>query len=144
MISKWLSANEIAELISIDIRSSQRRAKKEHWISRKQSVRGGKQSIYQLAALPEDIQTAYAASIKVSLTELQSQLKPSTGHQRKINIPRYNGRGAKTKEIKTIEMTADSDLKIAAARRQLIEAYNDSGLSVAQFIRSAGLPAHLK
>jgi transposase InsO family protein/transposase len=134
MISKWLSTNEIAATLSRTSRAIQIRAEKEKWISRKQTVRGGKQSIYQLAALPEDIQIAYAASIKLSLNELQSQLKPSTGHQRKIDIPRYNGRGAKTKEIKPIDATADTDLKIAAVRAQLIEAYNASGLSVAQFI----------
>jgi transposase InsO family protein len=134
MISRWLSAIEIASIFGVAKRVINRRAVTEHWASRNEKANGGIRRIYQIAALPEDIQIAYAASLKVSLSELQSQLKPSTGYQRKINIPRYNGRGAKTKEIKPIDGTADGDLKIAAMRRKLIEAYNASGLSVAQFI----------
>jgi hypothetical protein len=111
-----------------------KRAALEHWLSRNERANGGIRRIYQVAALPEDIQIAYAASLKLPLQELQNQLKPLSKHEKKIDIPRYNGRGAKTKEVKPIDSTADSGLKIAAARRKLIEAYNASGLSVPQFI----------
>ncbi|MDR3302074.1 MAG: Mu transposase C-terminal domain-containing protein [Spirochaetaceae bacterium] len=134
MISKWLSASEIAEFLSATVRWIQKRSVTEHWTSRNEKANGGIRKTYQIAALPEDVQTAYAASLKLSLADLQSQLKPPAGHQKKINIPRYNGRGAKTKEIKPIDAAADTDLKIAALRAQLIRAYNDSGLSAAQFI----------
>jgi hypothetical protein len=134
MISKWLSASEIAQFINRTDRAIRWRAEKEHWVSRNQKWNGGTRLIYQLAALPEDIQTAYAASLKLSFEELQSQLKPSAKHEKKIDIPRYNGRSAKTKAVKPITVTADSDLKIAATRAKLIEAYNASGLSASQFI----------
>jgi hypothetical protein len=134
MISRWLSASEIAGILGIAIRSAQRRAVNEHWPSRNEKGNGGLRRIYRAAALPEDIQAAYAASLKVSLTELQSRLKPPSAHEKKIDIPRYAGRGAKTKAVKPVDADADSDLKIAAARVKLIEAYNASGLSVADFI----------
>ena len=134
MISRWLSAGEVADIISMSKQGVLNRAEREHWVSRNEKSNGGLRRIYQLAALPEDIQTAYAASIKLSLQELQNRIKPPSKHEKKINIPRYNGRGAKTKEAKPIDGTADGDLKIAAARRKLIEAYNASGLSVARFI----------
>jgi hypothetical protein len=76
------------------------------------------------------VHSDYAASLKLPLQELQSRLKPESKREKKIDIPRYNGRGAKTKEAKPM----DGDLKIAALRRKLIEAYNASGLSVPQFI----------
>jgi hypothetical protein len=136
MISRWLSVSEIAELTGISNRWVQKCAVNERWVSRNEKANGGIRRIYQVCALPADIQTAYAASLKLSLQELQSQLKPQSQHEKKIDIPRYNGRGAKTKEAKPIDGTADGDLKIAALRRKLIEAYNASGLSVAQFINA--------
>jgi transposase InsO family protein len=92
--------------------------------------------VYQAASLPEGIQRAFAASVKLTLTELQSQLKPSSKHEKKINIPRYNGRGAKIKAVRPLDGNAEQDLKIAAMRAKLIEAYNASGLSAAQFIQA--------
>jgi len=104
MIDKWLTSNEIAELLSIDSRSVNRKAKKESWQYRSYAVRGGKEHRYHLANLPENIQAAYASSIKLSLADLQSQLKTDSKPDKKINIPRFSGRGAKTAvEIKTIE-----------------------------------------
>jgi hypothetical protein len=134
IISRWLSASEIAELISITKQGVFTRATREHWPSRSEKGNGGLRRVYQAAALPEDIQAAYAVSFKVSLSELQSRLKPPSAHEKKIDIPRYAGRGAKTKAVKPVDADADSDLKIAAARVKLIEAYNASGLSVADFI----------
>jgi hypothetical protein len=134
MISRWLSAGEIAGIISITKRGVITRASREHWPSRNEKANGGIRRVYQVCALPEDIQSAYAGSLKLSLTELQSGIKPPSKHEKKMDIPRYNGRGAKTKAVKPVEGTADTDLKIASARRKLIEAYNQSGLSVPQFI----------
>jgi hypothetical protein len=70
MIGRWLSASEIAKLVNIAVRSVQRRSVNEHWVSRNEKANGGIRRIYQVAALPEDIQTAYAASLKLGLTEL--------------------------------------------------------------------------
>jgi transposase InsO family protein len=134
MISRWLSASEIADIISITKRGVITRASRERWPSRSEKSNGGVRRIYQVAALPEDIQGAYAESLKLSLTELQNQLKPLSKHEKKIDIPRYNGRGAKTSAAKPVEGIADADLRIAAARRKLIESYNASGLSAPQFI----------
>ncbi|MDR0557929.1 MAG: hypothetical protein LBG43_08720 [Treponema sp.] len=134
MINRWLPASEIAIFTASDKRVINRRAVNEHWPSRNEKANGGTRRVYQARALPEDILTAYAVSLKLALTELQSRLKPSSKHEKKIDIPRYNGRGAKTKAVKPLEGTADTALKIAAARRKLIEAFNASGLPVPQFI----------
>jgi transposase InsO family protein len=134
MIGRWLSAGEIAEFAKSTVRWIRIRSVNERWVSRNEKANGGIRRIYHAAALPEDIQTAYAASLKLPLQELQSLLKPASKREKKIDIPRYNGRGAKTKEAKPMDGAADGDLKIAALRRKLIEAYNASGLSVPQFI----------
>jgi hypothetical protein len=95
MIDKWLTSNEIAQLLSLKKpRPIQVRAKKEAWPYRSYAVRGGKERRYHLANLPEDVQTAYAASIKTSLEDLWNQLKPALKTEKKIDIPRYSGRGA--------------------------------------------------
>ena len=60
MIDKWLTANEIAKLLSIDPRSVNRKAKKESWTYREYKVRGGKERRYQLTNLPEDVQLGEA------------------------------------------------------------------------------------
>jgi len=135
MMDKWLTINEIAGLLSCTRGWIIQRAKKEGWPYRSYAVRGGKERRYHLANLPEDIQTAYAASIKTSLADLQSQLKPDSKADKKIDIPRFSGRGAKTAvEIKTIEKTPEEYLRIAAARRKVLEAYSASGLSASQFV----------
>jgi hypothetical protein len=77
MIGKWLSAGEIAELMNVSIRWSKKRAVTEHWPFRTGKARGGTHRVYQAAALPADIQTACAESLKLSLTGLQSWTKPS-------------------------------------------------------------------
>ena len=135
MTDRWLSVSEIAELLSCTRGWIIQKAKKESWQYRSFNVRGGKEHRYHLVNLPENIQAAYAASIKLSLADLQSQLKPDSKPDKKINIPRFSGRGAKTAvEIKTIEKTPDEYLRIASARRKVLEAYSASGLSASQFV----------
>jgi transposase InsO family protein len=84
--------------------------------------------------LPEDIQTAYAASIAVSLMELQSQLKPASAPEQKVNIPRYACRAAPKKDVRPVEKTPDAALQIAALRKKIVDAYNASGLKAKDFI----------
>jgi transposase InsO family protein len=134
MINKWLTSNEIAQLLSTTNRWIQKRAIKENWLYRSYAVRGGKEHRYHITNLPEDIQTAYAASIKTTLTYLQSQLKPASKPDKKIDIPRFSGRGAKIREIKTIESTPEKYLQIAASRRKILEVYSASGLNPKQFL----------
>jgi transposase InsO family protein len=134
MTDKWLTLNEIAILINRTKVRIVQRAQKESWPFRSYAVRGGKERRYHLLNLPEDIQTAYAASIKLSLTDLQNQLKPASKPDKKINIPRYSGRGASTGEIKPIEQTPEKYLQIAATRRKVLEAYSASGLTASQFV----------
>jgi hypothetical protein len=83
MIGKWLSAVEIAELMNVSIRWSKKRAVSEHWPSRNEKANGGVRRIYQVAALPADIQTAYAESLKLGLTELQSRIEPPSKHEKR-------------------------------------------------------------
>ncbi|MDR2729418.1 MAG: hypothetical protein LBB81_00785, partial [Treponema sp.] len=134
MIDKCLTINEIAKLLVLTRGWIIQRAKLESWSYRSYAVRGGQERRYHLANLPEDIQTVYAASIKISLADLQSQLKPDSKPDKKIDIPRYSGRGTKIKEVKTIENTPEEYLQIAAARRKVIETYSLSGLTVSQFV----------
>jgi hypothetical protein len=63
MIGKWLSASEIAELILVSKQGVFNRASREHWPSRNEKANGGIRRIYQVAALPADIQTACAESL---------------------------------------------------------------------------------
>jgi hypothetical protein len=83
MIGKWLSASEIAEIMNISIRWSKKRTISEHWPSCNEKANGGVRRICQVAALSADIQTAYAESLKLGLTELQSQLKPPSKHEKR-------------------------------------------------------------
>ena len=93
MIDKWLTLNEIAKLLSRTKRRIIQRAQHEAWPYRSYAARGGKERRYHLANLPEDVQTAYAASIKTSLEELQNQLKPDSKPNKKVTILRFSGRG---------------------------------------------------
>jgi hypothetical protein len=71
MIDKWMTANEIAQLLSLkNKRSLNIRAQREGWTYRSYAVRGGRERRYRLASLLEDIQIAYAANIKITLEEL--------------------------------------------------------------------------
>jgi hypothetical protein len=80
MISKWLSAGEIAGLISITKQSVFNRASKERCPFRDERWNGGLRRLYQVETLPEDVQIAYAASLKLSLQRLQSQLSDFDNH----------------------------------------------------------------
>jgi hypothetical protein len=88
MIKKWLAAVEIAQLINRTDRAIRWRAEKEHWTSRNEKTNGGERRSYQVSSLPEDVQAAYAASIKTTLEGLQNLLKPASEYQKKVNIPR--------------------------------------------------------
>ena len=134
MISKWLSAGEIARITGKTKRAINLRVVKERWVSRTVWANGGERRLYQVLALPEDIQTAYAASLKLDVQELQSQLKPTSVPEQKVNIPRYACRSAAKKEIGTVETTPNAALKIAALRKKIVDAYNASGLKPKDFI----------
>jgi putative transposase len=134
MIDKWLTANEIAELLSITKRPINIRANRENWPYRTHAVRGGKERRYPLAKLPADIQTAYAASIQTTLEDLQNRLKPASKPEKKaVIIPRYSGRGARTGEAKPLETVPDKRRRKAALRAKVIEAWNASGLKPDRF-----------
>jgi hypothetical protein len=134
MTDKWLTLNEIAELLSVPKDTVKKRAKRNDWPYRSCAVRGGKERRYHLANLPEDIQAAYAASVKTSLEDLRNQLKPAVKAEKKIDIPRYSGRGARTGDIKPKEKIPEPYLDIAAARLKVLDAWSASGLSPGQFI----------
>jgi transposase InsO family protein/transposase len=134
MTDKWLTINEIAELLNLTRGPVIRKAKLGDWPYRSYTGRGGKARRYPLASLPEDVQLAYCAAVKMSFTELQSQLKPSSKPDKKINIPRYSGRGAKIPDVKIIDKTPEKYIRIAAARRKILDAYSASDLPAAQFV----------
>jgi len=132
----WLSVKEIADLLSLKADSTvSRRAKREGWPYRSRAVRGGQGRLYPLARLPGDVQLAYAASLQMSLEELRGQLKPEPKPGKKASIPRYSGRGAKTAEVKSMGDTPEEYLRIASARRLVIEAYSESSLTAGEFVR---------
>ncbi|MDR0584545.1 MAG: hypothetical protein LBG57_09400, partial [Treponema sp.] len=134
MIDKWLTVKEIAKLLSRHKSNIIRRAQREDWPYRSYAVRGGPERRYHLATLPEDIQIAYAASIKTSLEELRARLKPASKPGKKIDIPRYSGRGARTGEIKNMDQFPQAYREIASLRERVINAYSASGLTVRRFV----------
>jgi hypothetical protein len=87
MMEKWLSASFIAQLLGLTNRAVRFRAARESWSYRTFEGNGGKHPRYHIADLPEDIQLAYAASLKTSLKELQDQLKPAPKPIQKVVIP---------------------------------------------------------
>ena len=101
-MDKWLSANDIAQILEATKRWINNRAKDEHWAYRSYAVRGGKERRYHLADLPEDIQAAYAAGIQTTFEELQRQLNPDLKTEKKVIISRYNGRGTKPEAVKPL------------------------------------------
>jgi hypothetical protein len=134
MIDKWLTANDMALLLSREPRTILWRAKKEAWSYRSYTVRGGKERRYHLKDLPEDIQAAYAASIQTSLEDLQNQLKPAPKAVIKVNIGNYTGRTVIGKPVKTWEACTEAEQGIALTRQKIINAYDASGLSAKQFV----------
>jgi hypothetical protein len=129
MTGTWLTLNEIAALLSRTKRRIIQRAQDEHWPYRSYAVRGGQERRYHLAGLPEKIRAAYAVSLKVSLTELQSQLKPVLTREKKASIARYNGRGAKAGNVNPKERIPEKYLETANARLGVPQTYGASGLS---------------
>jgi hypothetical protein len=73
MIDKWLTSNEIGELLSRTKVRIIQRAKNEGWPYRSYPVRGGHERRYRIADLPEDIQIAYAASLGTTFEALQNE-----------------------------------------------------------------------
>ena len=135
MTDKWLTCNEIALLVNIEPRSVSRRAQKENWQYRTQAVRGGKERQYHITKLPEDIQIAYAAANNMLLNELQNELKPKLP-EKKINVPGFNGRGAKTREVKNYDNLPEEYREVANNRRKVLEAYSDSGFTAKRFVEA--------
>jgi putative transposase len=136
MTDKWLTDKEIAKLLGKSRRLINEKANINNWPYRSYAVRGGRERRYCLANLPEDVQTAYAASIKLSLDDLQKQLKPDSKPDKKFDIPRYSGRGAKIRAAKSWDELPEKYQKIANGRRKVLEAYSDSNLSVARFVEA--------
>lgn len=127
MISKWLSANEIASLMGITSRGLRKRADIENWLSLNQKANGGIRRIYQLAALPEDIQRAYAESLSISLDELQGALKPASICEKKVVLANYNGRKEGGGEPPPLETANDKKRRTAKLRAKVIHAWDATG-----------------
>ena len=134
MVKRWLSAVEIANVLGITKRGVNKRARNEQWQNRSIKANGGMTQVFQLEFLPDDVQQAYAASLKMDLQALKTALKPASDAEKKVLIRSYNGRGAVTKAIKPLEASSEAGLRIAAMRVKLIEAYSQSGLSAKAFI----------
>jgi hypothetical protein len=134
MISKWLSASEIAVFIESDKRVINRRAVNEHWVSRNQKARGGTHRLFQLAALPEDVQTAYAESLAINLNDLQSQLKPASMPDKKVILANHNARSGGQSDVPALEKASDKKRRIAKLRARVIHAWDESDLSAAEFV----------
>ncbi|MDR1175362.1 MAG: Mu transposase C-terminal domain-containing protein [Treponema sp.] len=129
MTDKWLTANEISELLAITKRPLNIRAKREGWSYRSYTTRGGKERRYHLATLPEDVQKAYAASIGITLDELTSRLCPAVKP------------AAPDPSVKPLEKHTTAERDTATLREKLILAWKDSGRTQADFAAaySAGL-----
>jgi putative transposase len=135
MVDKWLTAGEIAGVLSIKKRPLNVRAKREGWPYRAYAVRGGQERRYPLAKLPEDIQAAYAASIKTGLEELRRQLQPVSKPEKKIDI-RYSCRSGEKTPVKNMDHCTEEERNIARLRLKIIEAYDASGFNVPRFIEA--------
>jgi putative transposase len=138
MIDKWLTANEIAQLLSREPRTILLRAKKGGWPYRSYAVRGGKERRYHLKDLPEDIRAAYAAGTQTTPEDLQNQLKPAPKAVVKANIGNYTGRAVIEKQVKAWEKCTEAEQTIAVNRQKIINAYAASGLPAKQFVELYG------
>jgi hypothetical protein len=134
MIEKWLSANEIAQLLAKDKRVINRWAARESWTYRTFQERGGKHPRYHIADLPEAIQSAYAKSLGMGLEALQNELKPALKAAVKCEISGYRGRSVVGKSIKEWKDCTQAEQDIANNRQKIIRAYEESGLSAEQFV----------
>jgi hypothetical protein len=135
MISKRLSASEIAKILSITVRSAQRRANKESWKRCLCNGNGRQRYRYRLADLPADVQAACAASLKLSLDELQQQIKPASKPDLKVVLSGYKPRSAKEEAVKPWDSCREDERDIAVQRQKIIETYENSGLGAKEFIR---------
>jgi transposase InsO family protein len=133
---RWLSVSEIAELLSVTRQRIHRRAGDEHWSYRTFDGNGGKQKRYHLADLPEDVQLAYAASLELPLRELQRQFEPALKTDKKVDIPRYHARAAKTDAPKAYQSVTEEYRRVAQLREKVIQAYSASGLTAEQFVKA--------
>jgi transposase InsO family protein len=135
MINKWLTFNEIAGLLSLTKVRIIQRAKNEGWPYRSYAVRGGKERQYHIKDLPEDIQTACAASLAVSLAELQSALKPAPVCEKKVVLANYNGRSdGGGGEPPPLERADKKKRRTALLRAKVIHAWDETGRNVEQFL----------
>jgi hypothetical protein len=134
MISKWLTAKEIADILGKDKRVVNRDADDGNWYSRTEKGRGGTHKIYQVVSLPEDVQAAYAASLAIPLQKLQNQLAPKEQHNKKVVLVNHSARSDGDEQIIPME-AADSDKRrIANLRVKIIRAWDDSEMSAAENI----------
>jgi transposase InsO family protein len=134
MINKWLTNNEIAQLLSMAKCSVIRRARREGWPHRCYTVRGGKENRYQLENLPADIQTAYAESLSISLEELQGTLKPPSICEKKVVLANYNGRSGGGAGPPPLEKADEKKRRTAKLRAKVIRAWDETGWNVEKFV----------
>jgi putative transposase len=134
MTDKWLTLTEIAELLSLTKGPVIRMAKLKNWPYRSYATRGGQERRYHLARLPEDVQAAYAERNGTTLEELRSRLKPASKPDKKMVIPRYSGRGARTGNIQNMDSFPEAYRTIAMLRVEVIKAYSRSGFTAARFV----------
>jgi putative transposase len=133
MTDKWLTVNEIAELLSLTKSAIKKRAQRESWPYRSDTGEGQKKHRYRITNLPEDIQAAYAASIKTTLSDLQSRFKAKLLPEKKANVPGYNGRSKPPKERKPFALASKKGRSKAHLRVKVIEAWSSSGLNPVDF-----------
>jgi transposase InsO family protein len=134
MIDKWLTLNEIAQLLSRTKGPIIRRAKLEYWPYRTCTVRGGQERRYPLAKLPEDVQTAYAASLQITFEDLQNRLKPPEKPALKGNLAGYSCRSPDRPPVKIWDKCTEDERNTALLRRDILRAYENSGLNMKEFI----------
>jgi putative transposase len=121
MTDKWLTINDIAELLSCKKESIKKQAQRKKWPYRSFTTRGGHEHRYRLAILPEDIQAAYAAGQGITLDELTARLFPAL-------TPELPDPAVKPwKKIHAV------DRETARLREKVILAWRDSGLTQLEF-----------
>jgi hypothetical protein len=134
MIGKWLTASEISAFTASDKRVRNRRAVTEHWPSRNEKANGGIRRVCQVSALPADIQTAYAESLKLSLAGLQSQLKPASKHEKKVILANHSARSDYGAEAAPLEKAGAVKRRVASLRAKVLRAWDNSGLNAERFL----------
>jgi hypothetical protein len=138
MMEKWLSAGSIAKLLGQVNRTIQLRAARESWPYRTFRGNGGEHPRYHIKDLPEDIQAAYAASLNTTIEALQGELKPALKGditpEKTHEIAVYKGRSMGEKPVKAWDECTEAEREIARNRREVITAYEQSGLNSKQFV----------